>query len=204
MARRKLVLITITAAIAFLGGILTGCGTTGDASTAAAPPPPPPPPPGLNVSPTNWSFGQVAVGSSDSKSVTLSNIGNTTVSISAANVSGSGYTVSGITFPKSVVAGASTTATINFGPSAPGSSTGSVSFVSDASNSPTVISLSGSGFTPGAHAVDLSWNASTSVVDGYRVYRSTVSGSGYQRISASMIPGTTFTDNSVVSGQTFF
>src|SRR5262249_5581310 len=163
-----------------------------------------PPNPLLSVSPTSWSFGQVAVGTSSSKSVTLSNTGNASVSISAANVTGGGYSVSGISFPRTVAAGASTTATINFGPTAAGNSTGSVSFVSNATNSPAVMSLSGSGFVPVAHSVDLNWGASTSTVNGYRVYRSTISGAGYQLITSSLIPGTTFTDNAVGSGQTFF
>jgi len=66
------------------------------------------------------------------------------------------------------------------------------------------MSLSGSGFVPVAHSVDLNWGASTSTVNGYRVYRSTISGAGYQLITSSLIPGTTFTDNAVGSGQTFF
>ena len=163
-----------------------------------------PPNPMLSVSPTTWSFGQVAVGGTSSKSVTLTNTGNATVSISAANVTGSGYSVSGITFPRSVTAGASTTATINFAPSAPSSSSGSISFVSNANNSPAVMSVSGSGFTPVAHSVDLNWSASTSVVTGYQIYRSLQSGSGYQRISTSLVPVTTFTDSTVQSGQTYF
>lgn len=163
-----------------------------------------PPNPLLSVSPTSWSFGQVAVGGSSSKPVTLSNGGNATVNISAANVTGSGYSVSGITFPRSVAAGGSTTATINFAPGATGSSTGSVSFVSDATNSPAVMSVSGSGFVPVAHFVDLSWNASASTVNGYRVYRSTQSGGGYQLLTSSLVPVLVFTDSTVQSGQTYF
>jgi hypothetical protein len=163
-----------------------------------------PPNPQLTVSPTNWDFGQVAVGGSSSKSVTLTNTGNASVSISSANVTGSGYSVSGITFPRTVAVGASTTATINFAPPSPGSSPGSVSFVSNANNSPAVTSVSGSGFTPVAHAVDLNWNASASVVSGYRVYRSTQSGTGYQLVSPSIVPVLVFTDSTVQSGQTYF
>jgi hypothetical protein len=136
--------------------------------------------------------------------VTLTNTGNATVSIFAANITGSEYSVSGISFPRSVAPGASTTATINFTPQATGNSTGSVSFVSDANNSPALLSVSGSGFVPVAHAVDLNWNASTSAVDGYRVYRSTQSGGGFQLMRSSLVPVLVFTDNSVQSGQTYF
>jgi len=79
-----------------------------------------------------------------------------------------------------------------------------VSFISNANNSPAGVTLSGSGFTPVAHFVDLSWQASASTVDGYRIYRSTQSGTGYQLINGSLVPGLTFTDSTVQSGQTYF
>jgi hypothetical protein len=144
------------------------------------------------------------VGGSSSKSVTLTNTGNAALSILAANITGSEYSIGGISFPKSLAAGASTNATISFAPQATGSSSGSVSFASDANNSPALVSLSGSGFTPTAHSVDLSWNASTAAVDGYRVFRSTQSGSGYALISSGLVPVTSFTDNNVQSGQQYF
>ncbi|MCI0350773.1 MAG: choice-of-anchor D domain-containing protein [Acidobacteriales bacterium] len=205
MLRQKLVLVSITLTIALFGVLLTGCGTTGDASTSQ--PPPPPPPPGssaLTASPTSTDFGSVAVGGMSSRTITLRNTGSGSVSITGANVSGNEFSVSGITFPRTVAAGASTTASVRFSPQSPSSASGSVSFVSDASNSPAVVSLSGSGFTPLAHAVDLNWNASPSVVDGYKVYRSNQSGNGYQVISSALVGGTVFTDANVQSGQTYF
>jgi len=200
---KKLVLMSLTIAIACLGAVLTSCDSTEHGSSPSTLPTPP----GfatLAVSPTNWSFGQVAVGVNSSKSITLTNTGIGTVTVSGADIIASGYSVSGITFPRSLPAGVSTTATINFAPSAPGRSAGSVSFVSNANESPAVVSVSGTGFGPAAHTVDLGWNASPSAVDGYRVYRSSVSGVGYELISSSLVPEATFTDHVVISGQTFF
>jgi hypothetical protein len=57
---------------------------------------------------------------------------------------------------------------------------------------------------PGSHTVDLSWTASGSLVDGYRIYRSTQQGLGYQPINASLISVTWFTDSDVQSGQTYY
>ena len=161
------------------------------------------PAPMLNASPTDLSYGQVPVGGSSSRTVTLSNTGNASVTISAANVTGAGFSVTGITFPRTVAVGASTTATIRFAPQSAGGANGSVSFVSNANNSPAVVTVSGSSFAPVAHFVDLSWQE-TSTVSGYRVYRSNQSGSGYQLITSSPVSGTTFTDASVQSGQTYF
>ena len=77
---------------------------------------------------------------------------------------------------------------------------GSVSVTSNASNSPTSISLSGSGVQSTAYLVTLSWIASTSSgVIGYDVYRGT-SPASYSKI-ASSVSGTKYTDSTVQSGQ---
>jgi fibronectin type 3 domain-containing protein len=54
--------------------------------------------------------------------------------------------------------------------------------------------------------VALSWAPSTSTgVTGYNVYRATTSGAyGTTPINASPLPGTTYTDTTVVAGQTYF
>jgi fibronectin type 3 domain-containing protein len=76
--------------------------------------------------------------------------------------------------------------------------------VSNATNSPTTESLSGSGVALIQHSVDLSWNASSSSnVVGYKVYRAGVSGGPYASV-ASANSGTTFIDGSVQSGQTYY
>jgi carboxypeptidase family protein len=54
------------------------------------------------------------------------------------------------------------------------------------------------------HSVELSWNSSTSVVTGYNVYRSTVSGGGFTKINASLITLLSYTDSSVQSGKTYY
>jgi hypothetical protein len=56
------------------------------------------------------------------------------------------------------------------------------------------------------HSVSLSWTLSASSnVAGYNVYRGTVSGGPYgTKLDASLIIGSSVTDNSVVSGQTYY
>ena len=51
-----------------------------------------------------------------------------------------------------------------------------------------------------AHSVALTWNASTSTVTGYNVYRSTVSGAQYAKLNSMLVAGMAFTDTTVVSG----
>jgi fibronectin type 3 domain-containing protein len=113
--------------------------------------------------------------------------------------------LSGITFPKTIAAGQSAAFTVTFTPNASGSASGSLTFLSNASNSPTVESLTGNGQTPQPHSVDLSWDASQSQgVIGYNVYRRTASGSYGSPINGSPNATTAYTDNTVTTGQTYF
>ena len=55
-----------------------------------------------------------------------------------------------------------------------------------------------------AHFVDLTWTASTSIVAGYNIYRSASSGGPYVKQNSTLAVGTTYTDSSVLSGQTYY
>ncbi len=55
------------------------------------------------------------------------------------------------------------------------------------------------------HSVTLTWNASTSPVEGYNVYRSTVPGRDYVKINAAVVQGkTSYKDETVESGKTYY
>jgi hypothetical protein len=57
----------------------------------------------------------------------------------------------------------------------------------------------------GAHSVALNWTASTSLnVTGYNVYRGTQTGGPYTKLTSTPITGTTYTDLTVVAGQTYY
>jgi fibronectin type 3 domain-containing protein len=115
-----------------------------------------------------------------------------------------GYSLSGVQLPLTIAAGKTQNVTISFSPQTSGAASGSVSFVSNATNSPATVSLSGSGTVPVQHSVDLSWNASTSSVSGYNIYRGTVSGGPYTKLNSSAQSGTTFVDSTVQSGKTYY
>jgi hypothetical protein len=55
-----------------------------------------------------------------------------------------------------------------------------------------------------AHSAALSWTVSTSLVSGYNVYRSTVSGGPYTLMNTSLVTLPTFTDSTAQTGQTYF
>jgi hypothetical protein len=66
---------------------------------------------------------------------------------------------------------------------------------------PSLIRLRSRGTT---HTVKLKWRASSSQVTGYNVYRSTTPAGNYVLINSSPVPGTTFTDNTVEGGLTYY
>src|SRR5438034_7667626 len=99
----------------------------------------------LSPSPTSVSFGNVSVGNSSLLAVTLSNNGNSNVTISGVNTAGAGYGASGVSANTTLAPCQTATLNVVFAPTAAGSVSGSVSVASNAGNSPATISLSGSG-----------------------------------------------------------
>ncbi len=102
------------------------------------------------------------------------------------------------------LAGQSVPFTVNFVPQTSGNAAGSVTFDSNATNSPATENLTGAGTQSGGHSVALSWNASTSQVVGYNVYRGVASGGPYSKINSAVEANTTYTDSAVQSGQTYY
>ncbi len=147
------------------------------------------------------SFGSIAVGTTKNQTGSLS-APSTGVTISTASWNGTGFSVSGISFPVTIAAGQSVPFTVTFAPQVAGATTGSIAFFSDAANSPGV-ALSGTGTETSQHNVTLNWNASTSSVQGYYVYRGNTSGGPYTRLSP-LEAGMSYVDASVTSGQTYY
>jgi beta-galactosidase len=154
----------------------------------------------LLITPGNISFGNLAMGSNSVLSAQISNAGTTSITISQAIVAGNGFSISGLMLPVTLQGGQNTNVTVAFTPNSAGSIGGSVSFVSSASNSPTIVPLSGTG----VHVVDLSWQPSISSVVGYNIYRSTVSGGPYTKLNSFPISGTTYADMTVAAGRTYY
>lgn len=178
-------------ALAGCAGVSSGSQSTKQSGGAAQ----------LVVGPSTMSFGNVAVGSNSVQKGSLT-AGAADITVSSAAWNGQGYSVSGITFPVTVPATQSVPFTVTFTPQAAGSAPGSIAFDSNATNSPTTETLSGSG-TGSGHTVALSWNPSTSQVVGYNVYRRIASGGFYARVNTSLDANTSYTDSTVQSGQTY-
>jgi hypothetical protein len=150
-------------------------------------------------------FGNVIVGTNAQMTGTLTASG-ASVTVTSDTLNGAAFALSGLSsYPIVIPAGQHVQYTVTFTPSATGTASGSLSFVSNASNSPAVESLSGTGTPPPLHSVSLSWTASiSSGVAGYNVYRSGTTGGPYTKINSSLDASTVYTDSNVVDGQTYY
>jgi len=158
----------------------------------------------LTTSTSSLSFGNVVVGNSSGLSVTLTNAGNSNVTVSNVSVSGAHFSESGVSTGLVLAPGQSATLDATFSPVATGSLSGSVTVASNATNSPASISLSGAGTQTVSHSVALTWIPSASTVAGYNVYRSQVSGGPYTKLTSSLVAADSYTDSSVQSGLTYY
>ena len=108
--------------------------------------------------PSSMNLGSIQVGSSQTQTLTVLNTGASSLSISAATISGSGFTISGLTFPYSLAAGASTNLYVTFLPTTSGTDNAALTLVSNASDPSVSVALTGSatstsgtlGVTPGS------------------------------------------------------
>jgi hypothetical protein len=102
----------------------------------------------LGANPTSLSFGNVNVGTNSSLGATLTNNGNSNVTISSVTVTGTGLSASGVTAGTVLAPNQSVMLTVAFAPTVAQSVSGSVNVASNATNTPAIISLTGIGVTP--------------------------------------------------------
>jgi hypothetical protein len=178
--------------------LISGCAVTKMSSSPA-------PTPGagqLAVNPTSMNFGTVNVGASTNRAGTII-AGSSSITVSSASWNGTGYSLGGITFPVTIPAGQSVPFTVTFAPQVAGNVPGSVSFLSNATNSPSAEQWTGIGAQTGQHSVALSWDANTPGVQGYYVYRAAHTGGPYSQISG-LQGAPAYIDSAVSSGQTYY
>ena len=141
-ARPRIVILSLMLGVLSLAGGATRAAASGQ----------------LAVTPGSVDFGTVRVGKAKYASVTMTNPGNASVTVSGDTLTGSGYRVSGVTMPLNLRAGASVTFKVCFSPTSVGASSGQLTFLSNAANSTLAMPLSGTGF---------SRTTSTSTTSGY-------------------------------------
>ena len=163
--------------------------------------------PTLGVSTTTVAFGNVTLNSpATAKSVTLTSIGTGAVTVSAVSLTGTGFSISGATFPLTLTPGQTATLSIGFDPTTAAAATGQLTLSSNSSTStPTTIALTGTGVTA-SYSVSLSWSAppsSTVPVVGYKVFRALEGSSTYTVLNSIVDTQTAYVDSTVAAGSAY-
>jgi hypothetical protein len=144
----------------------------------------------------------VTTGTAKSLSLTITNNGASSVSITAITASDAQFTLAGMVLPLTLNSKQTATGTITFTPSKSGATAANIT-VTGSSGTLGSLPLTGTGLAALAHSVDVTWTISSSPgVVSYSVYRSTVSGGPYTKVGSAT--GTVFTDATVKSGVTYF
>src|ERR1700677_2176697 len=104
----------------------------------------------LTAVPASITFGNVQVGISQTLTDTVSNTGGTSLTISQATATGTGFAISGLTVPATLAPGQSATFNVTFNPTAIGAVSGNVALTNDGSGSPLNIALSGTAVAAGS------------------------------------------------------
>jgi hypothetical protein len=99
----------------------------------------------LSASPTSLSFGSIDTGAASTLGVTLTNSGNSSLTISGVSSTGSGFSASNVSSNTVLAPGQSATLNVTFAPTSTGGVTGGVTVASNATNSPATISMTGTG-----------------------------------------------------------
>jgi hypothetical protein len=159
--------------------------------------------PQLTVSPSKLSFGNVTVGHSATLSATLA-ASNGDVTISSDRVTGSEFSIHGLSLPTTILSGHRVQARIRFAPRQSGTGSAKAGYFSNAIVSPEVEQLTGTGVAPAAHSVVLTWQDAGQGVVGYNIYRGKAHGGPYQQINTALEASTNYTDYTVVAGTTYY
>jgi hypothetical protein len=173
--------------------------------------------PQLSLSPSGLNFGSLSVHSSSSQTVTLKNSGNVALTVGSVSLPNSAFSESGLSSGSSLAPGQALQFQVTFHPASTGVASSGLSVSSSGLSAPATLALSGSGTNspsnaaptapaaaPSSHSVSLNWDASASSVVGYHVYRSSLSGGPYARISGSTVSALNYNDPTVQSGTRYF
>jgi hypothetical protein len=162
--------------------------------------------PTLSINASSLPFGTVLLNIPTTQSVILTSTGTAPVTVSAATVTGTGFSLVGGTVPVTLNPTQTATLNVQFDPTVAGAATGLLTITSNSSvNGTALVNLSGTGEAP-AFAVDLSWDAPVSSPDpvaGYNVYRAPGGGTVYQLVNPAEVTTTTYQDLEVVTGDVY-
>ncbi len=167
--------------------------------------------PALAISPASVNFGARTIKTSTSQSVTLTNTGNISLSISSISVANPVFSVSGISKGVTLSPGQKLEFQVWFHPTATGKAATTISLDSSAAVTPVKLAVTGSASTSStstpttaSHSVTLNWNNRSSSTKGYHVYRGELAGGPFERLDATLLESTSYKDTGVIGGGHYF
>jgi len=166
----------------------------------------------LVLNPVSVNFGNQKLNTTTTQSVTMQNTGDISMTIQGITVAGASFGYSSISPGFSLAPNQQVTFQVWFTPKTAGAAAATVSFLSPSLSSAETLSLAGSGVSSGGtnppppttHTVHLTWNASSSQIIGYRVYRSEVSGTSYSALNGTTLTALSYDDSTVANGTTYY
>jgi Abnormal spindle-like microcephaly-assoc'd, ASPM-SPD-2-Hydin len=167
----------------------------------------------LILTPPAINFGNLALQKTSTQNVTMQNTGDVNITLQGITVAGAGFGYSSLSPGFSLAPNQKVTFQVWFSPKVAGAAAAKVTFLSPNLSSPQTMALTGDGVSstgstppsaPASHTVQLNWNASTTSVVGYRVYRSEVSGGSYSPLNGTAIKALSYDDTTVSLGTTYY
>ena len=155
----------------------------------------------MSVNATSIGFGSVALNTPQEQSLKISSTGTAALTVKSAALTGTGFSISGATFPATLNPGQSMTLQVLFDPTKAGAFTGKLSIASNVSTAS--ISLTGTG---ASHQVELSWSepsSTTNPIVAFNIYRAASGTSSFARVNLSPDQTPAFTDSTVQSGTAY-
>jgi hypothetical protein len=105
------------------------------------------PAPNLTLSATSIDFGQSAIGTKVSRTLTLTSTGNAPLNVNTITVSGAMFSVGTVTLPATLQPGQQLPVTVTFDPTTAAADAGTLTVTSDDPSGPATVSLGGTGTT---------------------------------------------------------
>ena len=134
--------------------------------------------PGFGITPASLNFGNVVIGSNGTLQSTVNNTGTSDLVITNIISSDGQFTFTPNTFPDTIAAGGSQVFNVTFTPTSTGLKTADLTITHNATGSPTIYSVQGTGVAPGFGITPASLNFGNVVVGSNGTLQSTVNNSG--------------------------
>ncbi len=116
--------------------------------------------PQLDVSVSTLNFGSTALNSTMTQSITLTSSGTGPVTVNSVGVSGTGFSIAGVSVPATLNPGQTLTIQVSFDPTVAGAASGTITISSNSTTGSTsMVSLSGTGVAAATPQLTISGNS---------------------------------------------